>query len=308
MLYNICNPGSKSENIRYYDAAKVKAQKEVENMHLQDHDYCNKTKRKAGPRPKENPKEQLFMTLCWLRCSPTLIFLTFNKKLPLTTVSRYLITWVNYLYFVLGSIPIWATKEQIKLSMPQCFKDTYPDTRCIIDCTELFTQVPSSLAIQSALYSTYKHLHVTYKGLIGIAPSGAVIFVSQLYPGSLSDKEIVCRSGFLNPIFWTNGDSVMADRGFTIEENLKELNVTLNIPAFLEGRDQLSVEEVVESQSIAAVRIHVERFITRVKKFRIIKQEIPLTLHGSVNQIWTVACLLCNFLDPLIADVEKKSK
>ena len=200
MLYHICNPGSKSENIRYYDAAKVKAQKEVENMHLQDHDYCNKTKRKAGPRPKENPKEQLFMTLFWLRCSPTLIFLTFIKKLPLTTVSRYLITWVNYLYFVLGSIPIWATKEQIKLSMPQCSKDTYPDTRCIIDCTELFTQVPSSLAIQSALYSTYKH-HVTCNGLIGIAPSGAVIFVSQLYPGSLSDKEIVCRSGFLNPIF-----------------------------------------------------------------------------------------------------------
>ena len=127
--------------------------------------------------------------------------------------------------------------------MPQCFKDTYPDTRFIIDCTKLFTQVPSSLAIQSALYSTYKH-HVTYKGLIGIAPSGAVIFVSQLYPGSLSDKEIVCRSGFLNNIFWTNGDSVMADRGFTIEENLKELNVNLNIPAFLEGRDQLSVEEV----------------------------------------------------------------
>ena len=65
MLCNICNPGSKSENITYYDAAKVKAQKEVENMHLQDHDYCNKTKRKAGPRPKENPKEKLFMTLFW---------------------------------------------------------------------------------------------------------------------------------------------------------------------------------------------------------------------------------------------------
>ena len=100
----------------------------------------------------------------------------------------------------------------------------------------------------------------------------------------------------------------MADRGFTIEENLKEFNITLNIPAFLEGRDQLSVEEVVECQSIAAVRIHVERFITRVKKFRIIKQEILLTLHGSVNQIWTAACLLCNFMDPLTAGVEKKSK
>ena len=79
----------------------------------------------------------------------------------------------------------------------------------------------------------------------------------------------------------------------TIEEDLSRLNVTLNIPAVLEGKDQLSVEEVIESQSIAAVRIHVERFVTGVKKFRIFKQEIPLTLHGSVNQIWSVACVLC---------------
>ena len=133
-------------------------------MQLRDHEYCSKNEKKSGPRPKENPKGQLILTLF-----PTLIFMTFIKRLPLATISRYLITWINYLYFVLCSIPIWATKDQFKLSMPQCFKDTYPDTRCIIDCTELFVQVPSSFATQSALYSTYKH-HVTYKGLIGIAP------------------------------------------------------------------------------------------------------------------------------------------
>ena len=179
--------------------------------------------------------------------------------------------------------------------MPESFKQTYPSTRCIIDCTELFCQVPSSLIIQSSLYSHYKH-HVTYKGLVGIAPSGAVTFVSELYNGSISDQEIVKRSGFLNQQFWDKGDSVMADRGFTIEEDLKPLGVSLNIPAFLEGRDQLSEDEVKESQSIASVRIHVERAIQRIKRFKLIRNEIRLTLHGSVNQVWTVACLhnFCN--------------
>ena len=51
------------------------------------------------------------------------------------------------------------------------------------------------------MYSQYKS-HVTYKGLIGIAPSGAITFVSQLYEGSISDQEIVKRSGFLNQILW----------------------------------------------------------------------------------------------------------
>ena len=102
------------------------------------------------------------------------------------------------------------------------------------------------MTIQSSLYSSYKH-HVTYKGLLGIAPSGAITFISQLFEGSISDKEIVARSGLLNEELWSEGDSIMADRGFTISEELKPLKVHLNIPAFLEGRDQLTAAEVKES-------------------------------------------------------------
>ena len=92
----------------------------------------------------------------------------------------------------------------------------------------------------------------------------------------------------------------MADRGFTIESDLKELKVDLNIPSFLGGRAQLTAAEVQESPTIVSVRIHVERAIQRVKKFKVIRNEIPLTLHGLGNQLWTVCCLLCNFLPPLI--------
>ena len=183
--------------------------------------------------------------------------------------------------------------------MPESFRRAYPSTRCIIDCTELYCQRPSSLSTQSALYSHYKS-HVTYKGLIGISPSGSVTFISQLFDGSISDREIVSRSGFLEPSLWNSQDSVMADRGFVIYDELKELGVVLNIPCFLAGRDQLTAAEVKESQSIASVRIHVERAIQRVKKFRVLRNEIPLSFHGSVNQIWTVCCMLCNFMTPLI--------
>ena len=92
----------------------------------------------------------------------------------------------------------------------------------------------------------------------------------------------------------------MADRGFVIYDELKELGVILNIPCFLAGRDQLTAAEIKESQSIASVRIHVERPIQRLKKFRMLRNEIPLSFHGSVNQIWTVCCMLCNFMTPLI--------
>ena len=185
--------------------------------------------------------------------------------------------------------------------MPESFKNTYPSTRCIIDCTEMYCQRPSSLATQSALYSQYKS-HVTYKGLLGITPSGAITFVSQLFDGSISDKEIVRKSGFLQKYLWDAGDSVMADRGFLIEDDLKQFGVNLNIPAFLDGREQFTAAELKESQTIASVRIHNERAIQRVKKFKILRNEIPLTLHGSINQIWTTCCILCNFMPPLIKE------
>ena len=141
---------------------------------------------------------------------------------------------------------------------------------------------------------------MTYKGLVGIAPSGGITFISELYDGSISDVEIVQRCGILKKDLWDESDSLMADRGFNIENLLKPLGVSLNIPALLHGREQLTNEEVTENQTIASVRIHVERAIQRIKKFRQICNEIPLVLHGSINQIWTVSCLLCNFMPPLI--------
>ena len=81
--------------------------------------------------------------------------------------------------------------------------------------------------------------------------------MSRLYPGSLSDKEIVSGCGILHPQLWEKGDSIMTDRGFTIQELLDSLGVELKIPAFLDGKEQLDKEDVVFSQTIASVRIHV---------------------------------------------------
>ena len=55
----------------------------------------------------------------------------------------------------------------------------------------------------------------------------------------------------------------MADRGFTIQDQLNAVGVDLNIPSFLSGRPQLSASEVQHTRHIASVRIHVERAIGR---------------------------------------------
>ena len=220
----------------------------------------------------------------------------FNVSQP--TVSRIFISWIDYMYLKLGHINIWPSRNLVNETMPHDFKEKYPTTRVIIDCTEVCFEMPSSLLLNSELFSSYKH-HTTLKALVGISPKGFFTFIGQLYTGSISDREIVERSGFLKLPF-SDGDSVMADKGFTIEDILP-LGVSLNIPPFLGMYDQMSAEDVIATQEIASLRIHVERAINKVKNFQIFDWVIPLSLFGVVNQMWSVCAMLCSMQDPLIS-------
>ena len=63
------------------------------------------------------------------------------------------------------------------------------------------------------------------------------------------------------------GDSVMANRGFDIEDDLILRGVHLNIPPFLRGKEQFSEKELVLTRWIAFLRIHVERAMERINCF-----------------------------------------
>ena len=91
-----------------------------------------------------------------------------------------------------------------------------------------------------------------------------------------------------------------------MHNELAHVGVSLNIPAFLSGRDYLTKAEVKASQTITSIRIHVQRAIQRIKTYNIIQNEIPLTHHGSINQIWTVICLQTNLAPPLTDESNKK--
>ncbi|PFX11234.1 hypothetical protein AWC38_SpisGene25166 [Stylophora pistillata] len=184
--------------------------------------------------------------------------------------------------------------------------EKYPNTIIIIDATELRIQTPSSLLRQSQSYSSYKSTN-TFKSLIGVDAKGGIVFVSQLYIGSISDKEIVIRSGFLeilkNKVAVGEilaGDAVMADKGFDIGDELKKVNLRLNIPPFLSNQFAFSEGDVVKTQTVAQHQIHIERAIGKVHRFKIFSSEIQVTMFGIINQIWTVCCMLSNFIEPIL--------
>ena len=153
--------------------------------------------------------------------------------------------------------------------------------------------------MQSSTWSQCKH-HNTAKFLVVCTPNGAVSYMLPLYVGFISDVELTRVSGFLTKLENKPGISVMADRGFTIKDLLSKLGVELNIPPFLEGRQQLPAEEVQKGRKIASIRIHVERCIGRIKNFAILKGTLPISMARLSNQIACICGYLSNFYPFLV--------
>jgi hypothetical protein len=248
---------------------------------------------------KLQPIDQLLLFLQRLRVGSMEVDLADRFGISRSTVSRCVITWANFLYLILGAQPLWPSRQAVDRFMPETFKKLFPKTRVVIDCTEIAVQSPSSLVLRSELYSSYKG-RTTRKCLIGVTPAGAVSFISSLYSGSISDKQITNVCGILDLL--EPGDLVMSDKGFLIEDMLKEKQCKLVMPNFLRAKGQFTADEAEVNKIIANLRVHVERANRRFKEFHLFDSPLPLTLAGSIYQLWTVACLLTNVQGPLIVN------
>ena len=98
---------------------------------------------------------------------------------------------------VLGrALVVWLPNESVHESMPKVsVKAGYSKCRVILDCFEIFIERPNSLTNQACTWSDYKH-HNTIKFLVGISPTGFIIFLSDCYGGRASDKFITKDSAF----------------------------------------------------------------------------------------------------------------
>ena len=108
--------------------------------------------------------------------------------------------------------------------------------------------------------------------------------MSKLHGGIASDREIFDKSGLLDLL--EPGDSIMADRGFTIADLLDSKGVSVNIPPMKVG-DQLTETELIRTRRIASLRIHVhvERAIGRIKQFKILN-DIPNNMNRITDQFF----------------------
>lgn len=134
---------------------------------------------------------------------------------------------------------------------------------------------------------------------ISVTPAGIVSFVSRGYGGLASDRYVFNHCGVIDK--FEKKTACMVDRGFNVQDLmlLKEVNIIM--PPFTKGQKQFTKQKVNDGQAIAKARIHVERAIQRVKRFRIFQSVVPLSSLDTMDNIFVICSGLTNLLPPLIA-------
>ena len=251
-------------------------------------------------------EDEFFLVLMRLRLGLLMEDLAAHFAVTTTVASRSFQKWLDIMYYRLKFLIMWPSREVIRQNMLPAFKQLYPNCVCIIDCSEIFTDIPTRFEARSIMYSNYKK-HNTIKFLIGITPCGSISFLSQCWGGRVSDKVITQESNFLRHL--QQDDVVLADRGFTIADDLAIHGAKLEIPAFTRGKSQLKQREVEYSKQLSTVRIHVERVIGQLKKkFKILKGPLPINLlkHkddtdvSNIDKILHVCAALTNLCGSIV--------
>ena len=248
-----------------------------------------------GPPRKLSLEQEFLLSLMKMRLGLLTEDLAWRFDISAGLTSQIFFIWVRLISLDLEFMIKWPSRVVVRKNLPEIFRKHFPKCVCIIDCTEVFIETPS-LNIQAAMWSEYKH-HCTVKLLIGITPNGAISYVSESYGGRCSDRCIVQDSGFLDKL--RPGDQLMTDKGFNISDLLAYRQCSLSMPPFAKNGVQMSEKHIKKTSRVANARIYVENAIGRIKQFRILKMEIPVTFIPIIDDILACCCILTNLSEPL---------
>ena len=253
---------------------------------------------KRGPGRKLDSKDEFFLTLKRLRLGLLLTDLSDRFTISTALCSQVFLCWVKATAKALKPLVLMPDQGVMNATSPKCFCGIR-NIHSIINCSELFIETPQNHDLQASTWSTYKH-HNTLKYLVGVAPDSSIVYVSKAYTGRISDKEITVLTGFLDTV--PPYSSVMCDKGFNISEECAARRITLYVPPGKCGMAQMGNEEVSKTNRIAKLRILVEQVIRRMKSFRILSTEVPISVIPTIDDILIICAALTNMKDPIFVD------
>ncbi|XP_026482419.1 uncharacterized protein LOC113389612 [Ctenocephalides felis] len=190
--------------------------------------------------------------------------------------------------------------DNIKRILPIAFRSSYSHVVAIIDEFEIQIEQPSDPEHQLT-WSEYKKCN-TLKYLISCTPDGFINFISKGFGGRISDELLFQESEIVEEL--PEGCAVTADRGIkNIVQLLGNKKIELIRPPSVSAGVKLSQSDALQGKRIAALRIHIERVIGRMREFDFLKPHAVANhnMLSLTDYIVIIAAALVNLQIPIIS-------
>jgi len=244
----------------------------------------------------------LFFTLMVLRTAIPLVVLSVFFGVHETTGGRAFTTWLNFLHHSLSPLVRLPTREEVDESAPDNFlRQNLGSVVMLLDASEIPIKSSWNTDVNWLCYSSYKGGQ-TGKILIGTTPGGAICFVGEVYPGRMSDVEVVRADELVEKMkeagLSHSGCQVMADRGFnSVSPTLIKEGIHYVAPPW-KRRDevQFTAADMEATREVANLRIHIERAIGAMKKWKIVEHRFHHKQYDHITMCFRVVAALVNMM------------
>ncbi|GFY52944.1 uncharacterized protein TNIN_88071 [Trichonephila inaurata madagascariensis] len=193
----------------------------------------------------------------------------------------------DIMYRKLRLLKMFPTKERVLECMPLLFLHEYQDVRVIIDRVWFEIEKPKIENEDKITFCPQRKTNIV-KGMVGIMPSGAIIFVTSLYCGNISDEHIFVHSRVMD--YLEPNDVVIAENGFEVEKELRKISCELRNRNYLE-------DKIVFDSNAGEDSVSFERPLARFKQYKYFDNVISFKNVPFVNNLFFITCMLLNFLD-----------
>lgn len=223
----------------------------------------------GGRTPDLDGRDQLLLTVAWLRVYPTHEVLGYLFGVSDSTVSR-IIARVLPLLEQAGrdTMRLPDPGRKRRRSLDQLLKDT-PELAVVIDSFEQKVQRPKAVEERDGWYSHKKRTHTTKSQVAVDEETGRIVDVSDSVTGRTHDLTLLKQSGLLGRL--PAGIGGLGDLGY---QGIRDLHTNSACPRKKPwGKDKpRPPEDIAYNRAFSQRRIVVENSINRLRRYQALSQ------------------------------------
>jgi hypothetical protein len=217
-------------------------------------------------------KDQLFLTLYWLRFYPTMIELEVISGIHERTLTRIVNRALAVLTDALKSQIKWPNDQEIVSMVSREPDPLVPNLNSavfMIDGTRVDISRPDKLH-QSNFYSGKSKTH-NKNILFVIDKHGRCVYVSKSFPGNANDQKMWNESK-LRPLLEGKQYGIIGDMGFTFNRLVDSVSIQGFSPK-KKQKGQLHHDAITKEKNahISSIRVQIEHYFARLKAWRVLK-------------------------------------